>query len=71
MSEPNGSSQELLIEGRPERLSSEYLLRFVERLNGPAIPVLYYHGRRVIAGWSLRMSHTQAADRWGISGGKD
>lgn len=62
---------ELRIEDEAVPLSAHYSLRFVEHPGRPATPVLYYGGRRVIRAWSLRLEHSQPADGWGISGGRD
>lgn len=48
--------------------SADYLLGFVDRPDGSAKPVLYFRGKRVIASWSLQISHQEPADPWGCSG---
>ena len=68
---PPSAIAELKIEDEAVPLSGRYSHRFVEHPERPATPVLYYDGRRVIRAWSLRLEHSQPADRWGISGGRD
>lgn len=58
----------LVVNGKPACVTAEYTLRFVEHPGAPATPVLYFQGRRVTAAWSLRLEHSEAADRWGASG---
>lgn len=68
MSEPQC---DLMIGGRSVRATADFTLRFLERGDAPAHPVLYHRGRRVVEAWSIEMRHEQAADCWGISGGRD
>ena len=68
---PPSAIAELKIEDEAVPLSARYSLRFVEHPGRSATPVLYYDGRRVIRAWSLRLEHSQPADGWGISGGRD
>ena len=68
---PPSAIAELKIEDEAVPLSGRYSLRFRAHPGRPATPVLYYDGRRVIRAWSLELKHTQPADGWGISGGRD
>lgn len=68
MSEPQC---DLTVGGRAVRTTADFTLRFVERGDAIALPVLYHRGRRVVQAWSIQMRHDQTADCWGISGGRD
>ena len=69
--DPREQFAELTIEEEVIPLTARYSLMFLEQPDGPATPVLYFDGRRVIRAWSLKIKHAQPADQWGISGGRD
>ena len=58
----------LIVDGHKTTVSADYSLLFVNHPDGPATPVLYFKGRRVIKAWSLELSHDEPADPWGCSG---
>ena len=59
---------ELMVDGCAENVTSDHSILFVQHPDGPAQPVLYFKGRRVIRAWSLRIVHEEPADLWGCSG---
>lgn len=46
-------------------LDSTFSMRWVETVNGPAIPTLYKNGKRVTKKWSLQINHNEPEDPYG------
>ncbi len=49
-------NNELIIDGEPFNLSSQFVIRWVDIVEGKSIPVLYRNGKRVVKAWSLNYS---------------
>jgi hypothetical protein len=57
--------QSLSVDGKDLLIDSTYSLRWVEQKDGPAYPVLYQNGKRIIKKWSIRLSFDCPDDPFG------
>ncbi len=55
----------LVVAGKPAPLGADYSMRWVDQVEGPAQPVLYYRGKRITRGWSLDLSIKSPPDAHG------
>lgn len=53
---------ELVIDGVPTLVDANYSMRWVERLDGSAYPVLYFRGKRIVKSWQIRLMHNMPED---------
>lgn len=57
--------QNLNIEGKNIELDATFSLRWVEQADGPAYPVLYKNGKRVVKEWRLKLDFDSPEDPFG------
>lgn len=57
--------QHLYIDGQTVILDSTFSLRWVEQADGPAFPVLYRHGKRIVKAWKIVMDCESPEDPFG------
>lgn len=57
--------QNLSIDGSKVILDATYSMRWVEQIDGPAIPVLYRNGKRVVKEWNLKLEFHSPEDPFG------
>lgn len=57
--------QKLIVDGKLIEMDANYSMRWVERVDQPAIPVLYKHGKRVVKSWSIVLQHDEPEDPFG------
>lgn len=57
--------QELFIDGEKIVVDSTFSLRWVEQADGPAFPVLYRNGKRVVKKWNLVLNFDSPEDPFG------
>lgn len=58
---------ELVIDGEPFKLSSQFCLRWYDTPEGNSVPVLYRNGKRVVKSWNLNYSCSSQADLEGAN----
>lgn len=64
-------TQMLEVDGQLKILSADYCLRWVDMPEGPAQPVLYYKGKRVVKRWSIYMEADVPKDEHGGNANTD
>ncbi len=57
--------QELTIDGKQIVLDATFSIRWVEQKNGPAFPVLYQNGKRIVKRWNLIINYDSPEDPFG------
>jgi hypothetical protein len=57
--------QKLIIDGLAHEVDASFSLRWVEQKDGPAIPVLYRNGKRIVKSWSLVLNFDSPEDPFG------
>lgn len=57
--------QNLTIDGKDVNLDSTYSLRWVEQSDGPAYPVLYKNGKRIVKAWAINLNFDSPEDPFG------
>jgi FkbM family methyltransferase len=68
---PEVDKARLVLDGKEGALGAEYSLRWVDRQDGPAVPVLYLRGKRVTRAWGLELSAQIPADPYGGNANTD
>lgn len=56
---------EVIIDGVPIKIDANYSLRWVEKSDAPAFPVLYFRGKRVVKSWQIKLWHNMPEDPYG------
>ena len=62
---------DLIIDGEKIVLNATFSLRWVEKIDGRAYPVLYRNGKRVIKNWKLKVNFEMPADETGGNSNTD
>lgn len=57
--------QQLHIDGESVVLDSTFSIRWVEQAGGPAFPVLYRYGKRIVKSWKLVLDYDSPEDPFG------
>jgi len=57
--------QKLIVDNVVHEMDASFSLRWVEQIDGPAYPVLYRHGKRVVKSWSLFLEFNSPEDPFG------
>ena len=57
--------QKLIVDGQLIEMNSFYSMRWVERIDQQAFPVLYKNGKRVVKSWSIVLEPDEPEDPCG------